>query len=471
MINTNIYNNGGNVGIGIATSPTDKLTVNDGNLGIYNDNNTAGTLKFYEPSTSGSNYIAFQAPALAASVTYSLPSADGSSGQVLSTNGSGALSWSSGAGWALTGNSGTTSLNWLGTISNQSLYIRTNNTQRMIIDSLGNVGIGTTSIVRKFNIVQSDPAHGTVMLQNTSSTGYSSLDFLDNTGTTQGNVGYANGSAGWNPGTFYFNTNTSAPMTFGANSAEVFRLTNSGGTGYMGIGTTATPADRLTLNDGNLGISNDDNTARSLKFYEPSTSGSNYTSFKAPVMAATVSYTLPSADGTSGQFLSTDGSGNLSWSNATGIGIPTFVFVSGSNFTTTSTSMTNITGLSQALVVSAKYEFEAVMEVSASGNNGLNFAVNYSGTGTNTLAALVNGLVDLGAGGHDLCLRLNTLGTGHSSGSFVTVASTDAGVYIKGTITTGATTPGNLTIQILSKNSSNTATVYTGSYLKVTRIQ
>jgi len=45
--------------------------------------------------------------------------------------------------WSLTGNTGTSfATNFLGTTDNTSLHFRTNNTHRMIIDSLGNVGIG-----------------------------------------------------------------------------------------------------------------------------------------------------------------------------------------------------------------------------------------------------------------------------------------------------------------------------------------
>ncbi|MFN5377878.1 MAG: beta strand repeat-containing protein, partial [Ignavibacteria bacterium] len=53
----------------------------------------AAELRFLEPSGSGSNYTAFKAQAQAADVTYTLPATDGSSGQVLQTNGSGTLSW------------------------------------------------------------------------------------------------------------------------------------------------------------------------------------------------------------------------------------------------------------------------------------------------------------------------------------------------------------------------------------------
>jgi len=55
---------------------------------------TAGVLRLGEASNNGTNSIGLRAPAsIAADTTYTLPSADGTSGQVLSTNGSGALSW------------------------------------------------------------------------------------------------------------------------------------------------------------------------------------------------------------------------------------------------------------------------------------------------------------------------------------------------------------------------------------------
>ena len=47
---------------------------------------------------SSSGYVRFQGAAAAGSTTYTLPSSDGTTGQVLSTNGSGTLSWSSAGG-------------------------------------------------------------------------------------------------------------------------------------------------------------------------------------------------------------------------------------------------------------------------------------------------------------------------------------------------------------------------------------
>ncbi len=59
-----------------------------------------GEFRFYELTANGSNYLGFKSPdALAASLIWTLPGVDGTSGQVLSTNGSGVLSWvTTGAG-------------------------------------------------------------------------------------------------------------------------------------------------------------------------------------------------------------------------------------------------------------------------------------------------------------------------------------------------------------------------------------
>jgi hypothetical protein len=51
-------------------------------------------LRFGEATANGTNYVAFQAPAsIAADVTWTLPATDGSSGQVLGTDGAGTLDW------------------------------------------------------------------------------------------------------------------------------------------------------------------------------------------------------------------------------------------------------------------------------------------------------------------------------------------------------------------------------------------
>jgi hypothetical protein len=63
-------------------------------------NATAGAeIRLPEDTDNGSNYVAFKAPdSVASNLTLTLPSADGTSGQVLQTNGSGTLSFATVAG-------------------------------------------------------------------------------------------------------------------------------------------------------------------------------------------------------------------------------------------------------------------------------------------------------------------------------------------------------------------------------------
>ena len=70
-----------------------------------------GEVQFLEPTAAGTNYVGFKSPAsLAANTVWTLPAADGTSGQVLSTNGSNVLSWTSaGAGGGVTSVPGDTS--------------------------------------------------------------------------------------------------------------------------------------------------------------------------------------------------------------------------------------------------------------------------------------------------------------------------------------------------------------------------
>ena len=67
----------------------------------------AGTLKL---SGSSSGFVGLVTAAAAGSTTYTLPSADGSNGQALTTNGSGTLSWASPASGVSSFSAGTTGL-------------------------------------------------------------------------------------------------------------------------------------------------------------------------------------------------------------------------------------------------------------------------------------------------------------------------------------------------------------------------
>lgn len=85
-----------------------------------------------------------------------------------------------------------------------------------------------------------------------------------------------------------------------------------GGKYYTDIldGTSTAPA--------NLSVGNGDTSGGSLKLLEDSDNGTNFIALKAAdTLSASVTFTLPTADGTSGQVLGTDASGNLSFISTT----------------------------------------------------------------------------------------------------------------------------------------------------------
>jgi len=119
--------------------------------------------------------------------------------------------------------------------------------------------------------------------------------------------------------------NSAAPyMGFSVNStastwAEKMRLTSAG---RLGIGLTP----NYTLD-----VAGDINTSGALRL----TNSTFNISFIAPTLTASTAYTLPTADGSSGYVLKTNGSGTLSWQNLGGV------------------SVTSITGTANQIVASA----------------------------------------------------------------------------------------------------------------------
>ena len=106
----------------------DILVVN-GDLQLK-DGTVAGNIAIYEGSGDGTNKVTIQSQAMAADYTLTLPAADGTADQVLSTDGSGTLSW------ATTGGGGDgSSLDAADGSPTDALYI----------DNAGKVGIGTTA--------------------------------------------------------------------------------------------------------------------------------------------------------------------------------------------------------------------------------------------------------------------------------------------------------------------------------------
>ena len=84
------------------------LDINDGGyVAIANGATGPGQLRLYEDTDLGTNYTAFQVGTQSGDVTYTLPTADGTDGYQLTTDGSGTLSWAV-AGAAMSGSTNNT---------------------------------------------------------------------------------------------------------------------------------------------------------------------------------------------------------------------------------------------------------------------------------------------------------------------------------------------------------------------------
>jgi hypothetical protein len=120
--------NDGLVGIG-TNSPAGRLHTQGGHvvIGPYSTS-TAASLQFREGSSNGTDSISLKAPdAISSSVTFVLPDADGTNGQVLQTNGSGAWSWKTVGGaltsLTVTGVAGSNLQSWLSSPSGYGSYL------------------------------------------------------------------------------------------------------------------------------------------------------------------------------------------------------------------------------------------------------------------------------------------------------------------------------------------------------------
>jgi hypothetical protein len=192
----------------------------------------------------------------------------------------------------------------------------------------------------------------------TFSTNPNSSGVRGETSVGNGVLGLASGNGGY--GVYGANISTGAGSQIGV-YGEKSGATSSG-TGYgvygtaIGSGTTNAggffTASGATNNfagifQGNLLLSNV-GTASELRLAEPSASGTNYIAFKAQAQAANVTYTLPGADGTSGQVLSTNGTGTLSWATAAGGGSGVLLNI---QVLTSGTSYTPTTGTTCARII------------------------------------------------------------------------------------------------------------------------
>ena len=304
-------------------------------------------LRFVELAANGTNYVGLKAAdAIAANAIWTLPNADGTNGQILSTNGSGVLSWVTGltasSGWSTSGNSTSDAWNGtsgtrLGTTSAQPLVIATTNataqdirfftgangaSERMRITSDGSVAIGTT-VATTSRLSISGGGSNDVGVLSITPTGADSWSYasssINGTLPVDGTIVHVVGRAlsSYNAGYIGFN-HVGVGSTSNFVSLGLFSLPhalNIQATGRVGIGTT-TPSQKLTVMDGHLYLDNT-GTAGEVRLREPSASGSEYTAIRAGAQTSNITLTLPTAaPTTNGQVLSSTIDGTMSWASA-----------------------------------------------------------------------------------------------------------------------------------------------------------
>jgi hypothetical protein len=218
-------------------------------IGTYDPKSTLDVKGTVHISGSTSGYVGFTVPAVAGGITYTLPSVDGSNGQVLSTNGSATLTWATASGndWHLAGNTGTTpGTDFIGTTDAKDVIFKTNGTEKMRITSGGFVGIGTTTPNRALNAVMNNSGANVVTIQNTNNAGYSSTDYYDNSGALAATHGFGNsGTGGFFGSRAYFNSyNNDMVLTMNGAQYNVFI---EGTNGNVGINTSS-PTANLNVN-------------------------------------------------------------------------------------------------------------------------------------------------------------------------------------------------------------------------------
>ncbi len=273
----------------------------------------AGEIQFAELLAQGTNTVALRAPGtLAASLTWVLPSSSGASGEQLTLGSGGTTYWGSASGGGVAYPLLATTLGSVGTPvfsfsadsdtgifspGTGTLAFATNGTNRVNINSLGNVGIGTTNPTTKFEINGSGVAgpDGISRITATAgdpSNGPFSLVLGDDAQDNLNYRGFRFGLTNQGHGFMY---------SYIAGITKDLFINPVGGS--VGVGTTS-PAALFDV-------------AGSARSTSQILAGGGTLTMLPPLSGVTV-VRFPSNTGTAGQVLSTDGTASLSWITPSG---------------------------------------------------------------------------------------------------------------------------------------------------------
>jgi hypothetical protein len=139
-------------------------------------------------------------------------------------------------------------------------------------------------------------------------------------GANSGTDWSLSGNSGTNSANDYLGTIDDEDLVIRTKAKERMRVMSSTNGGHVVIqdGLIVKASSGI---EGNLELKNN-GTPSELRFYEANGSGNNYVGFYAPNLTDDVKWKLPAADGTNGQFLKTDGNGNLAWGTANSSNLP-----------------------------------------------------------------------------------------------------------------------------------------------------
>lgn len=175
----------------------------------------------------------------------------------------------------------------------------------LILEPTGNVGIGTSTPKTNLHILTSGTSElGSVVLDRgvaITGIGGRSRIYFEATDSTSGERVFAINDEG---GLLSFCSLNDTATAFINHNILVL----DHDTGNVGIGTS-TPISKLTVTEGELSIGD----GNELRWWD--TGDSNYVGFKAPALTADQIWTLPVVDGNTGDVMTTDGAGNLSFSS------------------------------------------------------------------------------------------------------------------------------------------------------------